>query len=65
VLKSFKIPILVVNTSQRLQSAIGHGQIIINEVSYQKVKEYFNCRKVGKVSLKNKSIPMIIYEVLE
>lgn len=55
----------VVNTAQRLQSAGAPGQIIINETSYQKVKEYFNCRKVGEVSLKNKVNPLVIYEVLE
>jgi len=55
----------VVNTASRLQSAAKPGQIIISDRSYQKVKEYFNCMKVGEVSLKNKSAPMIIYEVLE
>jgi class 3 adenylate cyclase len=55
----------VVNTAQRLQSAASPGQIIISETSYQKVKEYFNCRKVGEVSLKNKSNPVTIYEVIE
>ena len=35
----------VVNIAQRLQSAAGEGQIIINENSYEKVKESFNCRK--------------------
>jgi len=55
----------VVNTAQRLQSAGAPGQIIINETSYQKVKEYFNCRKVGEVNLKNKSMPLVIYEVVE
>jgi class 3 adenylate cyclase len=55
----------VVNTAQRLQSAATPGQIIINEISYEKVKECFNCRKVGEVSLKNKSLPMTIYEVVE
>jgi adenylate cyclase len=55
----------VVNTAQRLQSAAAPGQIIINEASFRKVKEYFNCRKVGEVSLKNKTNPMVIYEVLE
>jgi len=55
----------VVNTAQRLQSAGAPGQIIINEASYQKVKEYFNCRKVGEVNLKNKVNPLVIYEVLE
>jgi class 3 adenylate cyclase len=55
----------VVNTAQRLQSAGSPGQIIINETSYQKVKEYFNCRKVGEVNLKNKVSPLVIYEVME
>ena len=55
----------VVNTAQRLQTVAKQGQIIINENSYEKVKESFNCKKVGEVSLKNKSNPMIIYEVLD
>jgi adenylate cyclase len=54
----------VVNTAQRLQSAARVGQIIISESSFEKVKESFNCRKVAEVSLKNKSTPMVIYEVL-
>ncbi len=54
-----------VNTAQRLQSAAKEGQIIINEGTYEKVKESFNCRKVGEVSLKNKTHPMIIYEVMD
>jgi class 3 adenylate cyclase len=55
----------VVNTAQRLQAAAGPGQIIINESSYQKVKDYFKCLKVGEVKLKNKVNPVVIYEVLE
>ena len=54
-----------VNVAQRLQSAAGPGQIVINETSYQKVKESFNCKKVGEVSLKNKANPMTIYEVMD
>jgi adenylate cyclase len=54
-----------VNTAQRLQSAAGQGQILINENSFNKVKESFNCRKVGDVNLKNKAYKMIIYEVLD
>lgn len=54
----------VVNTAQRLQTIAKEGQIIINESSYEKVKESFNCTKVGEVSLKNKSHPETIYEVL-
>lgn len=55
----------LVNTAQRLQSAGAPGQLIINETSYQKVKESFNCRKVGEVSLKNKARPEVIFEVME
>ena len=55
----------VVNTAQRLQSAGAPGQLIINEKSYQKVKESFKCQKVGEVSLKNKARPEVIYEVME
>jgi class 3 adenylate cyclase/FixJ family two-component response regulator len=55
----------VVNTAQRLQVVAKEGQIIINESSYEKVKESFNCHKVGEVTLKNKSNPVMIYEVLD
>ncbi|MGK2864290.1 MAG: response regulator [Chitinophagaceae bacterium] len=54
-----------VNMAQRLQVAAGEGQIIINESGYQKVKESFNCRKVGEASLKNKANPIMIYEVMD
>ena len=54
-----------VNTASRLQSAAKENQIIINETTYQKVKESFNCRKVGEVALKNKANTMTIYEVLD
>ncbi len=55
----------VVNTAQRLQSAAEPGQIIINESSYLKVKEFFKCEKVGEVNLKHKLKPMVIYKVIE
>jgi class 3 adenylate cyclase len=55
----------VVNTAQRLQSAAAPGQIIINEASYEKVKESFNCRKVGEAILKNKTNPVVTYEVMD
>ena len=53
-----------VNIAQRLQSVAGENQIVINEIAYEKVKESFNCRKIGEASLKNKSQPMIVYEVM-
>jgi adenylate cyclase len=54
-----------VNVAQRLQSAANPGQIVINETAFEKVKESFNCNKVGEVKLKNKANPMIIYEVMD
>jgi len=54
-----------VNIAQRLQTAAEEGQIVISESSYELVKESFNCRKVGEVSLKNKSNPAMIYEVID
>jgi adenylate cyclase len=54
-----------VNLAQRLQAAAHAGQIIITESSYHKVKESFNCVKVGEVSLKNKKNQVTIYEVLD
>ena len=55
----------VVNTAQRLQTVAKEGQIIINESSFQKIKDSFNCDKIGVVNLKNKSAPVMIYEVLD
>mgnify|MGYP006282011169 CR=1 FL=1 len=55
----------VVNTASRLESAANPGQIVINEASYQKIKEHFKCQKVGEISMKNKSGPMMVYEVME
>lgn len=55
----------VVNTAQRLQAAGKDSQIIISETSYEKIKDSFNCNKVGEVTLKNKANPVTIYEVLD
>ena len=54
-----------VNTAQRLQAIAGENQIFISESSYHKVKNSFDCRQVGEVSLKNKSGMMNVYEVLD
>ena len=53
-----------VNIAQRLQNAAEEGQILIDETSYQKVKEFFNFRKVGDLKVKNKNNPLVAYEVL-
>jgi adenylate cyclase len=55
----------VVNTAQRLQSVAEPGQIIINEGSYEKIKESFSCQKIGEITLKNKANPVTIYNVMD
>jgi adenylate cyclase len=55
----------VVNTTQRLQSAAKAGQIIISKEIYEKVKDSFNCQVVGDITVKNKSQPITIYEVID
>ncbi len=54
-----------VNTAQRLQSIASCGQIVISEGCFEKVKQSFNCRKIGAVKLKNKEEEVVIYEVLD
>jgi class 3 adenylate cyclase len=55
----------VVNVAQRLQNIAQEGQILITESSYEKIKESFNCRKIQETELKNKTIPVVVYEVLD
>ncbi|CAN5625579.1 adenylate/guanylate cyclase domain-containing protein [soil metagenome] len=55
----------VVNTAQRLQSVAEPGQILINESTYQKVKESFNCINLGEVTLKTNSKPSTVYNVMD
>jgi class 3 adenylate cyclase len=54
-----------VNLAQRLQSAAKPGQIIITEEVFHKAKESFHCEKIGDVNLKNKALPVTIYQVME
>ena len=53
-----------VNTAQRLQSAANANQIVISATCYEKVKQSFNCKEIGKASLKNKLEEVLLYEVL-
>jgi adenylate cyclase len=55
----------VANTASRLQSAAGANQIIISENAYLQIKDSFNCTKIGEVNLKNKQLPVTIYEVID
>ncbi|WP_276389263.1 response regulator [Eudoraea chungangensis] len=54
-----------VNTAARLQDAAKENQIIICESCYEKVKEAFKCESIGSITMKNKSKPLKVYNVLE
>lgn len=53
-----------VNTAARLQAAADKGQILISEQNYQKVKESFSCNRLKEIHMKNKELPMTVYEIL-
>ena len=55
----------IVNTAQRLQSSAEPGQILISDASFDRIKEFFKCKKCNELSVKNKSNPIITYEVIE
>jgi len=55
----------VVNVAQRLQSVAKEGQILITSSSYEKVKEFFECKEIGSIPLKHKRDPIITYEVVK
>jgi class 3 adenylate cyclase len=54
-----------VNTAQRLQGAAQPGQILLREEAYTQIRESFNCRAVGEITVKNKQEPLIAYEVID
>ena len=54
-----------VNTAARLQDAAKENQIVLSESCYEQIKESFTCKKLGEITLKNKSKPVVIYEVIE
>lgn len=53
-----------VNMAQRLQSAARPGQVVITESAQVQVVESFTCERIGEVTLKNKSAPVVIYNVV-
>lgn len=66
-LKRFDYTVIgdAVNTAQRLQSVAKPGQILISEAVYAIAKESFKCVLNGEFVLKNKSLPVNTYEVIE
>lgn len=53
-----------VNVAARLQSAASENQILISEENYEKINKSFECNKIGEISLKNKELPVVVYEVI-
>jgi adenylate cyclase len=52
-----------VNIAQRLQDIAKPGQILLEESSYEKIKQSFVCEKVGPTTLRNKNKEIIVYEL--
>ncbi|MEO6637966.1 MAG: adenylate/guanylate cyclase domain-containing protein, partial [Ginsengibacter sp.] len=50
----------VVNTAQRLQDKAKPGQILVSEISWEKVKESFVCQPVEHINMKNKSKSLMV-----
>ncbi len=55
----------VVNTAQRLQDKAEAGQILITELSWEKIKGSFICKPIEHMKMKNKSQTSLVYEVVE
>lgn len=54
-----------VNVAARLQAAADRGQIVISESNYLKVKDSFECKEIGEITMKNKKDSIRVYEVLK
>jgi class 3 adenylate cyclase len=53
-----------VNISSRLQQMAKGGEILIGEHTFRQIKDHFRIRKKGEFRVKNKTEPILCYEVL-
>ena len=53
-----------VNVAQRLQGAAKPNQILVAANVYELAKQSFSLQEIGPVQLKNKTNPVVVYEVL-
>jgi adenylate cyclase len=54
-----------VNTASRLESSVAKpGMVVVGENTYELAKEQFECRSLGKATLKGKEKEVAVYEVL-
>lgn len=54
----------VVNIASRLQSVASKDQIFITAACYEKVKDFFQFKEIGSISIRNKKEPLMVFEVL-
>ncbi len=54
-----------VNLAARLETAANPGQILITKSAMEKVGVQFKVNRVGEITVKNKALPIEVYEVLE
>lgn len=54
-----------VNTTARLMNRAGRNQIIISESVQQAIESKYECQPLGEASLKGKSTPMALYELVQ
>lgn len=54
----------VVNTASRIQNLARGGEIVIGEETYRHIKKDFEFEKRGPFTLKNKSDPINVYQVI-
>jgi len=53
-----------VNVAARLQQMAKGGEIIIGEQTYRQIQDRFRAEKKGEISVKNKTEPVMCYEVI-
>jgi adenylate cyclase len=54
-----------VNTASRLESSVAKpGMVVIGENTYEATKQFFECKSMGKATLKGKSNEVAVYEVV-
>ena len=54
-----------VNTASRLESSVAKpGMVVIGENTYEAVKDLFECRPMGKATLKGKAKEVTVFEVV-
>ena len=54
----------VVNIASRLQAVASKDQIFTTAFCYEKLKNIFSFKEIGKVLIRNKKEPLMVYEIL-